>query len=89
MAERANDPSGKQLLAYIQRIERLETEKADIAADVKEVYTEAKGNGYTPKIIRKIVAKRKRDADEVAEEEALQELYEHSIGMHPDEGEDE
>ena len=69
------------LRAYIERIERLEEEKTAIAADIREIYAEAKGNGYDTKVIRKIVARRKRDADEVKEEEAIFDLYLSSLGM--------
>lgn len=89
MADRANDPAGKTLLAFIQRIERMEDEKTAIGQDIKEIYAEAKGNGYNTKIVRMIVKRRKQDAAERAEQEALLDLYEHSIGMHPDEGDDE
>lgn len=87
--EQANDPSGKQLLAFIQRVERMEEEKAAIGQDIKEIYAEAKGSGFDTKIVRMIVKRRKQDAAERAEQEALLDLYEHSIGMHPDEGDDE
>lgn len=70
-----------QLKALIERIERLEEEKAGIAEDIKSVYAEAKGNGFDAKVMRKIVALRKRDQAEVAEEEAIMELYLRALGM--------
>lgn len=70
-----------QLRAFVERIERMEEEKAAIAADIKEIYAEAKGNGYDAKILRKIVAIRKQDANERAEQEALLELYMAALGM--------
>ena len=70
-----------QLRAIIERIERMEEEKAAIAADVKEIYAEAKGNGFDTKILRKIVAIRKQDANERMEQEALLELYMAALGM--------
>lgn len=73
-----------QLKAYIERVERMNSEKAEIVADTKEIYAEAKANGYDVKIIRKIVARRARDAAELAEEEALIDTYEVALGMHPD-----
>lgn len=77
-----DDPiQGDQLKSLVERIERLEEEKKTIADDIKEVYGEAKGNGYDVKILRKIVARRKRDADEVKEEEAIFDLYLSSLGM--------
>lgn len=77
-----DDPiQGDQLKSLVERIENLEEEKKTIADDIKEVYAEAKGNGYDTKVIRKIVARRKRDADEVKEEEAIFDLYLSSLGM--------
>lgn len=70
-----------QLRAFIERIEQMEGEKAAIAADVKEIYAEAKGNGFDTKILRKIVAIRKQDANERMEQEALLELYMSALGM--------
>lgn len=75
-----------QLKAYIERVERMNGEKAGIVADTKEIYAEAKANGYDVKILRKIVARRARDAAELAEEEAMIDTYEHALGMHPDSG---
>lgn len=73
--------SGDQLKTIIERIERLEEEKKTFADDIKEVYAEAKGNGFDTKIIRKVIARRKRDRDELKEEEALIELYESQVGI--------
>lgn len=72
---------GDQLRSIVERIERLEEEKKTIADDIKEVYAEAKGNGYDTKIIRKVIARRKRDANEVAEEEAIFDLYIQAVGV--------
>ena len=69
-----------QLKAIVERIERLEEEKKTISDDIKEVYAEAKGNGYDVKIIRKVIAIRKRDANERAEEEAILDLYLQAVG---------
>jgi uncharacterized protein (UPF0335 family) len=69
-----------QLRAFIERIERME-EKAAIAADIKEIYAEAKGNGFDTKILRKIVTIRKQDANERMEQEAILELYMSALGM--------
>jgi uncharacterized protein (UPF0335 family) len=68
-----------QLRAIIERIERLEVEKQDAAEAQKDVYAEAKGDGYDTKIIRKVIARRKRDRADLAEEEAILELYEAAI----------
>jgi len=73
-----------QLRSIVERIERLEEEKATIAADIKEVYAEAKANGFDVKILRKVVRLRKIDTAERQEEEALTELYMHALGMAPD-----
>ena len=71
-----DDPvQGDQLKSIVERIERLEEEKKTIADDIKEVYAEAKGNGYDVKVLRKVVALRKRDLDERKEEEAILDLY--------------
>jgi uncharacterized protein (UPF0335 family) len=70
-----------QLKSIIERIERLEEEKAGIAGDIKEVYAEAKGNGFDTKVLRKIIALRKRDYAERKEEEAILELYLQALGM--------
>lgn len=72
-----------QLKAFIARIERLEEEKATIAGDIKEVYSEAKGNGFDPKIMRHIVRLRKMDRDDYAEQQALIELYAAAVGLQP------
>lgn len=70
-----------QLRSLIERIERLEEEKATIAADIKEVYAEAKGNGFDTKIMRRVIRLRKVDKAERQEEEALIDLYMHALGM--------
>lgn len=76
-----DDPiAGDQLKSIVERIERLEEEKKTIADDIKEVYAEAKGNGYDVKVLRKVVALRKRDLDERKEEEAILDLYLQAVG---------
>ena len=72
-----------QLKAIVDRIERLEEEKKTISGDIKEVYAEANGNGFCVKIIRKIIALRKKDANEREEEEAMLDLYLQALGMTP------
>lgn len=72
-----------QLKSIIERIERLEDEKKEIADQVKEVYAEAKGNGFDVKTLRKVVGLRKKDAEEREEEEAMLDLYLHALGMGP------
>jgi uncharacterized protein (UPF0335 family) len=70
-----------QLKAVVERIEHLEEEKKAIADDIKDVYAEAKGNGYDVKALRKIIRLRKQDKNERAEEEAVLETYMHALGM--------
>lgn len=72
--------NNNQLASIVDRIEALEADKAAIADDIKEVYAEAKGNGFDPKIIRKVVALRKQEANKRAEEKALIELYMNALG---------
>lgn len=73
--------AGAQLRAFIQRIERMEEEKKAISDDIKEIYAEAKGTGFDTKILRLIVKRRKQDAEERAEQDALLEIYEAQIGV--------
>lgn len=70
-----------QLRSIVERIERLEEEKKTVADDIKEVYAEAKGNGFDTKVLRKVIAIRKRDAAERAEEEAILDLYLTALGI--------
>jgi len=70
-----------QLRTIVERIERLEEEKKAIADDVKEVYAEAKANGYDTKTLRKIVSLRKVESAEREEQEAMLDLYMHALGM--------
>lgn len=70
-----------RLKSLIERIERLESDKDDVAADIKEVYAEGRGEGYNSKIIRKVIRLRKQDAAKRAEEEALTDLYLAAIGL--------
>ena len=64
-----------QLKQYINKIEKLENEKADIAEDIKQVYDEAKGNGFDSKIMKKVLKLKRMDRDSLAEEEAILDLY--------------
>ena len=68
------------LLAFIERIERLNEEKKALGDDINEVYAEAKGAGFDPGVLRKVIALRKQDADQRAEEQTLLELYLRAIG---------
>lgn len=71
----------QQLSSLIERVERLEEEKKALADDIRDVYAEAKGNGFDPKIMRIVVRLRKQDADERKEQEAVLETYMHALGM--------
>lgn len=73
--------SNGQLRAFIERIERMEEEKAAIVADIKEIKAEAKGSGYVVSIINQIVKIRKQDPNQRAENDALLELYMADLGM--------
>ena len=70
-----------ELRQFIERYERLEQEKKDIADAQKEVMAEAKGRGYDTKVMRKVIALRKREPDDIAEEEAVLEMYKSALGM--------
>ena len=71
----------EQLRALVERIERLEEEKSALAGDIREVYAEAKGNGFDTKIMRQVVRIRKLDKADRDEQEALFDLYMHALGM--------
>lgn len=73
--------TAEELRSFIERFERLDAEKKDIADQQKEVMAEAKSRGYDTKVMRKVIALRKRDANDVAEEEAVLEMYKEALGM--------
>lgn len=73
--------AGEQLNSIVQRIERLAEERETISGDIKEVYAEAKGNGFDVKILRQVIARRKREREEVVEADALIDLYESQLGV--------
>lgn len=70
-----------QLKAFVERVERLEEEKKAIADDIRDVYAEAKGNGFDVKSLRVVVRLRKQDVNERKEQEAILETYLHALGM--------
>jgi len=70
-----------QLRALVERIERLEEEKREVAEQIKEIYAEAKANGFDARTLRKVVSLRKKPAEERQEEEALLDLYLSALGM--------
>lgn len=73
--------TGAQLKSIIERIERLENERKDLGADIREIYAESKGNGYDPKIIRMMIRLRRMNPADRAEQEALLDTYKSAIGM--------
>lgn len=81
MTKNVNGITGEQLLSVIERIERLEQDKANISEDIKGVLAEAKNNGFDTKIIKQIVKIRKQEERERQEQEALLETYMAAIGM--------
>ena len=84
MDEAMTDPvnvTTEELRQFVERIEQLEAEKKDIAEQIKETLAEAKGRGYDTKVLRKLIAIRKRRADDLAEEEAILDLYRSALGM--------
>ena len=73
--------TANELRQFIERFERLETEKKDISDQQKEVMAEAKGRGYDTRVMRKLIVLRKRDQNEIAEEEAILDMYKEVLGM--------
>ena len=70
-----------ELRQFIERIERLDQEKRDLAEQQKEVMAEAKARGYDTRVMRKLIALRKRDQDDIAEDEAILDMYKQALGM--------
>jgi uncharacterized protein (UPF0335 family) len=81
MADKSYRITAAELRQFIERFERLEAEKKDISDQQKEVMAEAKARGYDTKVMRKVIALRKRDKDDIAEEEAVLEMYKEALGM--------
>lgn len=79
----SSEVNAGHLRAFIERIERVDAEISELKADQKDIYAEAKGNGFDVKIMRRIVAIRKQDADKRREEEEILDLYMISLGMTP------
>jgi len=73
---------GARLRSFVERIERLEAEKAELAEDIREVLKEAKGEGFERKLLRKLVAERRLSPQERAEQEQLLDTYRHALGMY-------
>ncbi|MGI3168453.1 DUF2312 domain-containing protein [Pseudooceanicola sp. C21-150M6] len=70
-----------ELRQFVERIERLEAEKKDIADQIKEVFAESKSRGYDQKALRALISLRKKDSDEIAEQEAVLQMYKEALGM--------
>ena len=87
MAESGGVAAG-QLRSLIERIERLEEEKKGLSDDIRDVFAEAKGNGFDTKIMRQVIRLRKKEPAERQEEEAILDLYMHALGMAPNPGAD-
>lgn len=81
VSENLHEQAKGHLRAFVERIERVEEEKAALAADIKEIYAEAKSNGFDTKAIRKIVSMRKKEEHSRLEEEAILATYMHAMGM--------
>lgn len=75
--------AGDRLRSFIERIERLEEERRTIAADIKEVFAEAKGTGFDTKIMRQLIRLRRLDKDDLDEQETLLDIYRRALGMLP------
>lgn len=73
--------AAEQLRSFIERIERLEEEKAALGSDIRDVYAEAKGNGFDAKIMRQIIKMRKMEPNDLEEQESLLALYMRALGM--------
>ena len=81
VVEQSYRVSADELRQFVERYERLESEKRDLADQQKDVMAEAKGRGYDTKVMRKVIALRKRDKDDIAEEEAVLDMYKQALGM--------
>lgn len=80
-SDAAYSVTAEELRQFIEQYEHLEAEKKDVTERQKEIMAEAKGRGYDTKVIRKIIGLRKRDKDDIAEEEAVLEMYKAALGM--------
>ena len=74
----------EQLRSIVERIERLEEEKKAISDDIRDIYAEAKANGFDTKVLRQVVKLRKQDTTERQEQDSIRDLYLHALGMLPD-----
>lgn len=83
MTEDASDVAQDQLRSFVERIERLNEEAGTIKEDIKDVFAEAKGNGFDTKVLRRVISIRKQDQNERQEQEAILDLYLQALGMAP------
>lgn len=81
MGDNATTAAGDQIRAYVERYERLDAEKKDIMDGQREIMSEAKSSGYDAKALKRIIADRKRDSDDLAEEQAIVEMYKSALGI--------
>ncbi|OOY20854.1 hypothetical protein BMI86_10125 [Thioclava sp. DLFJ5-1] len=81
MSDAAYNVTADELRQFIEQYESLEAEKKDVAEQQKDILSEAKARGYDTKVLKKIVAMRKRDKDDLAEEDAILDLYKSALGM--------
>lgn len=81
MNDAAHNVTADELRQFIERFEHLAAEKQDIAEQQKDVMAEAKARGYDTKVMKKIIAMRRRDRDDLAEEEAILDIYKQALGM--------
>jgi uncharacterized protein (UPF0335 family) len=81
MADGSSGIAADQLRSYIERIERLEEEKRGLAEGIRDVYAEAKGNGFEPKVMRRVVALRRMESADRQELDALLDLYRNAVGV--------
>ena len=76
-----NSVTADELRQFIERAEQLASEKKDVAKQEKELFAEAKGRGFDTKVMKKVIALRKRKADDIAEEDAILDMYKSALGM--------
>lgn len=76
-----NSVTADELRQFIERAEQLSSEKKDVAEQEKELFAEAKGRGFDTKVMKKVIALRKRKADDIAEEDAILDMYKSALGM--------
>lgn len=75
------DTSADRLRSIVERVERLDIERAAIGSDIKDIYTEAKSGGFDPKVLRALIRDRKQDPAEIEERETLLDVYKRALGM--------